>query len=212
MSANLKKHLGEEPHEDALGPAKAGVENLGVIVGQNIKRLRLRRNLSLEALSKLSNVSRAMLGQIELGRSVPTINVVWKIASAFDVPFSTMIAAHPSGQMQVLRADQSKILFSASKEFSSRALFPFDREHRVEFYEIRLAAGSLEEADAHAAGTTENLVVVKGVLEISVAGEMQRLSAGDAIVFEADKPHVYHNVSKAEVVAYLVMNYVEPER
>jgi len=212
MSANIKEQRGEKPHEDELRPAKAGVENLGAIVGQNIKRLRLRRNLSLEAVSKLSGVSRAMLGQVELGRSVPTINVVWKIAHAFDVPFSTLIATQQAEQMRVLRADQSKILFSASKNFSSRALFPFDGERRVEFYEIRLTGGSTEQAEAHVTGTTENLVVVKGTLEISVGDETQRLSAGDAIVFEADKPHAYHNVSKTEVVAYLVMSYVEPER
>ena len=44
------------------------------VVGANLRRLRVRRGLSLEKLSKLSNVSRAMLGQIELGQSAPTIN------------------------------------------------------------------------------------------------------------------------------------------
>src|ERR1700761_8669022 len=61
-------------------PAMQPDDNLGIVVGQNIKRLRARRNLSLEALAKISGVSRAMLGQIETGRSVPTINVGWKIA------------------------------------------------------------------------------------------------------------------------------------
>src|SRR5579871_1142107 len=108
--------------------AQATGENLGLVVGQNMKRLRSRRNLSLEGLARLSGVSRAMLGQIELGRSVPTINVVWKIARAFDVPFSTMIATHDTGGIRLLRAAESKTLTSASGEFSSRALFPFDGE------------------------------------------------------------------------------------
>ena len=57
----------DDPHDQA---ATTAGDNLGIVVGQNIKRLRSRRNLSLEGLAKISGVSRAMLGQIETGRSV----------------------------------------------------------------------------------------------------------------------------------------------
>jgi transcriptional regulator with XRE-family HTH domain len=185
-------------------------ENLTLIVGRNVKRLRLRRNLSLEGLSRLCGVSRAMLGQIELGRSVPTINIVWKIATAFDVPFSTLVTSQEAERYRLLPASQAKILSSASGEFSSRALFPFDGERQTEFYEVRLKPGGIEQADSHAGGTMENLVVVKGALEISFGDETLRLSPGDAILFQADVPHSYHNTSKTELLAYLVMTYVEP--
>jgi transcriptional regulator with XRE-family HTH domain len=198
---------GDEPTSQTSD--RQGNGNLGWVVGQNIKRLRSRRNLSLEGLAKLSGVSRAMLGQIELGRSVPTINVVWKIAAAFDVPFSTLIASHNSKRIWTLSAKESKVLSSASGEFSSRALFPFDGERRTEFYELRLKPGGQEAADAHAPGTTENLVVVKGALDIEMGGEKHHLAPGDAILFPADQPHRYRNPSKAETVAYLVMTYVE---
>ena len=46
--------------------------------------------------------------------------------------------------------------------------------------------GGVERADAHNPGTTENLVVAKGEVEIEVAGRKESLVAGDAIVFEAD--------------------------
>ena len=185
-------------------------ENLGLVVGHNIKRLRSRRNLSLEGLAKLSGVSRAMLGQVELGRSVPTINVVWKIAAAFEVPFSTLISTPDPKRIWTLAAKDSKVLTSASGTFSSRALFPFNEQHRTEFYELKLKAGGIEVADAHAPGTTENLVLVRGALEIEIGNEVRKLAPGDSILFQADQPHLYRNPSKAEALAYLVMNYVEP--
>jgi transcriptional regulator with XRE-family HTH domain len=190
--------------------ARAPTDNLGLIVGQNMKRLRSRRGHSLEALAKLSGVSRAMLGQIETGRSVPTINVVWKIACAFDVPFSTLIATPNAEQIRVIPAKEAKVLTSASGDFSSRALFPFDGERRTEFYELHLKGRGCEDAEPHASGTTENLVVVQGVLEIDVAGQQKRLEPGDAILFAADQPHSYRNPGAEEAVAYLVMTYVEP--
>jgi transcriptional regulator with XRE-family HTH domain len=195
------------PNADAARPSD---DNLGLVVGHNIKRLRSRLNLSLESVAKLSGVSRAMLGQIETGRSVPTINLVWKIACAFNVPFSTLIAIPNIDRVRVLPADEAKILTSSSGDFSSRALFPFDGERRTEFYELRLKPNGIEAAQPHALGTTENLVVSKGVLDIDVDGSVKKLKAGDAILFQADRPHVYRNAGKDEVIAYLVMTYVEP--
>jgi transcriptional regulator with XRE-family HTH domain len=189
--------------------APHGTQDLTPIVGGNLRRLRSHRGLSLERLSQLSGVSRAMLGQIELGQSAPTINVLWKIASALGVPFSALISARGSSGPQVLRAEQAKLLRSADGAFSSRALFPFDEPRRVEFYELRLAAGGLERADAHNPGTTENLVVAAGSVEIEVEGRKEQLEKGDAIVFEADRPHVYRSRSEGETVLYLVMTYAD---
>ncbi|MDQ3339259.1 MAG: helix-turn-helix domain-containing protein [Myxococcota bacterium] len=183
--------------------------DLAPVVGGNLRRLRTRRGLSLERLAQISGVSRAMLGQIELGQSAPTINVLWKIARALEVTFSALISARTQSGALVLRSQESKILTSKDRSFSSRALFPFDEPRRVEFYELRLSAGSIEDADAHPPGTSENLVVTAGTIEIDVAGDTHRLEAGDSILFEADTPHAYRNAGKVEAVMYLVMTYAE---
>jgi transcriptional regulator with XRE-family HTH domain len=183
--------------------------DLAPVVGVNLRRLRTRRGLSLERLAQLSGVSRAMLGQIELGQSAPTINVLWKIARALEVTFSALISARTQSGALVLRAAESKILTSKDRSFSSRALFPFDEPRRVEFYELKLSAGAVEDADAHPPGTSENLVVVAGTVEIDVAGDTHRLDTGDSILFEADTPHAYRNAGRSEAVMYLVMTYAE---
>ena len=204
-----------EPADDAPPPEwsydaeKDGPADLAPVVGGNLRRLRVRRGLSLERLAKLSGVSRAMLGQVELGQSAPSINVLWKISRALGLPFSALLTARSAGGTQVLRGAQAKRLTSRDGTFSSRALFPFDEPRRVEFYELRLAARSTEAADAHAPGTVENLVVASGVLELEVADERHVLVGGDVVVFEADRPHVYRNPSEHEAVLYLVMTYAE---
>jgi transcriptional regulator with XRE-family HTH domain len=192
----------------AAGPAEAQTD-LAPVVGGNLRRLRTRRGLSLERLAQSSGVSRAMLGQIELGQSAPTINVLWKIARALEVTFSALISARTQSGALVLRSAESKILTSKDRSFSSRALFPFDEPRRVEFYELRLSAGSVEDADAHPPGTSENLVVTAGTVEIDVAGDTHKLDTGDSILFEADTPHAYRNVGRTEAVMYLVMTYAE---
>ena len=183
---------------------------LGVIVGRNLRRLRTRKGHSLERLARLSGVSRAMLSQIETGKSTPTINLLWKVATALDVPFATLMNGQEIRGTTVLLKDRAKVLTSSGGKFSSRALFPFGGERQVEFYELRLAPHHREDAEAHAPGTLENLVVTQGTVEI-VAGRdaAQVLGEGDAIAFEADVPHSYRNLQATEAVMYLVMTYVE---
>ncbi len=149
-----RRGAGADENEDAWSYEIASAEassDLTPVVGANLRRLRAKRGLSLEKLARASGVSRAMLGQIELGQSTPTINVLWKIARALAVPFSELITNRAAGRSTVLPADRAKMLTSHDGAFSSRALFPFDAPRTVEFYELRLLAPllAMEQADPH---------------------------------------------------------------
>ena len=195
------------PGTESPGDVSAG---LPAILGKNLRRLRTRRGHSLERLAKLSGVSRAMLGQIETGKSTPTIGLLWKVATALDVPFANLLAVEATRGTAVLRREAAKVLSSSDGRFTSRALFPFEIERRVEFYELRLAPNHREDAAAHAPGTKENLIVARGAVEISTAQDRPvTLAEGDAILFEADVRHSYRNLGSAEALLYLVMTYVE---
>jgi transcriptional regulator with XRE-family HTH domain len=186
------------------------VGELSITVGRNLRRIRTRQGFSLERLAKVSGVSRAMLGQIETGKSTPTIALLWKVATALGVPFATLISAQGESGTVVLRKSHEKLLSSSCGRFTSRALFPFDGERNVEFYELRIASFHLEEAEAHAGGTRENIIVNRGSVEITVGTDRPiLLREGDAIVFDADVAHSYRNVETTEAVLYLVMTYVE---
>lgn len=211
---------GVKPDADSAAPDPVGTSDhdhvkdaetgeLAALVGHNIKRLRSRQGHSLERLAKLAGVSRAMISQIELGRSVPTIGLLWKLARALGVPFAALTSDASVSGTVVLRASKAKVLSSADGSFTSRALFPFDSERRVEFYKLTLAPHATEIAVPHAAGTVENLTVVIGDVEIEVGGAVHALRPDDSILFEADVPHAYRNTGGLTAVMYLVMTYVE---
>jgi len=203
--------VASSPNDNAHQPSEAELPaDLPIIVGRNLRRLRMRRGLSLERLAKQSGVSRAMLGQIETGKSVPTIALLWKVAAALNVPFANLLQTEASRAPIVLRGSDAKLLTSSQGQFVSRALFPFDGERSVEFYELRIAPLHREMAEAHPAGTQENLIVAKGVVEITVGGHKPlTLAEGDAVLFDADSPHCYRNLVTNEAVLYLVMSYGE---
>jgi rhodanese-related sulfurtransferase/transcriptional regulator with XRE-family HTH domain len=181
---------------------------LDVVVGQNLHTERTARGWSLDDLAREAGVSRTVLGQVELGRSTPSIGVVWKIAQALGVPFATLLARPgPRVGTTVTTRDRATRLSSADGRFTSRALSPADDPHAAEFYELWLAPHSREDADAHRPGTRENLVVAAGQLELKVGSEVHHLKAGDAVTFAADQPHSYANPAGEPCWMYLVMNY-----
>jgi transcriptional regulator with XRE-family HTH domain len=195
------RHTPPSPDSDGIGPVLAG----------NLKALRQERNLSLDELAQRTGVSRAMLHQIESGRSVPTINVAWKISQGLHVPFSRLIQERQTATTRLLPAAEAKVLSNAARTFSSRALFPLDGPRTVEFYELLIQPGGSEVAEPHAPGTGEHLVLVRGTVEVEVAGEKHLLRPHDALWFKADVPHAYRNIGLVgDALLYLVMTYPDP--
>ena len=191
-------------------PSGEATQDLAPVVGGNLRRLRMRRGLSLEKLAQNSGVSRAMLGQIELGQSAPTINVLWKIARALDVTFATLIQAREAGGPTVLKKAQAKVLTSHGGQLQlARALSVRRAAPRRVLRAPPRAARAQEAADAHAPGTLENLVVSEGQLEL-VVGE------GHASPRDRRRDRLrgrrrarLPNAGAKECVMYLVMTYAE---
>ncbi|MDF0729288.1 XRE family transcriptional regulator [Pseudomonas entomophila] len=200
-----------DPTLEVIAHAETNDDDLiGHRVAQNLQRLRSKRLLSLDGLARVCGVSRAMLAQIESGRSVPSIKVLCKIAKGLRVSVAAFLEHRECEGVTLMPARASKRLVSASGAFVSRALYPYDTARQTEFYELRISPLGEEFSEGHGPGVQENLVVAQGALEISVNEERFLLATGDSIVFYADQPHRYRNPVDSEAVAYLVVTH--PER
>jgi len=199
----------ESPEEEHLTFKSSGEDKIIETVKENLKIIRHTKGLSLDKLASKCGVSRAMLSQIEQGKSTPTISVLWKIANGLNVPFSDLIKEKDTEGIHVLKYEHTKVLYSNSKVFSSRALFPYSGTRKTEFYELILRPGGIEVADPHQTGTTENIIVVTGKLRLRVLERVIELEPKDSVFFRADVPHEYSNPTDQETLMYLVMHYSE---
>jgi len=189
-------------------PPRPQNESLAAIVSARLARLLASRSDALGRLSELTGIDAADLEKIETGAATPTIGDLWKIANALGVPFGRLVATKERQGVLVLRKGEPGRLQSSGGKFTSRALFPYDYQRPVEFYQVEIAPGHIERAEAHGPGARENLVVAKGSVEIVVGREAPvRLEEGDAIVFLADVPHSYGNPGDSPALLHLVMSY-----
>src|SRR6218665_3548302 len=102
-------------HEEFQDPAEA----ICIRTGRNLRRLRTRRGYSLDRLARVSGVSRAMLGQIETGKSNPTLNILAKIATALEVSCGSLIIEGEEATAVLMPLTSSKILSSHDGKFET---------------------------------------------------------------------------------------------
>ena len=184
--------------------------SLAVIFARNLRRLRFQRGLTLERLAEHADINLLALTQLEDGKGEPSLASAWKIAAALDVPFASLIAGQAPRGAVLLRKDKANQFVSESRGLTSRALFAPEDAQRTEFYELRLAPHHRENSEPHALGTSEILHVTQGALEVTVGREPPYLvNKGDTIVFPADLPHSYRNLTDLPALLYLVMTYAQ---
>lgn len=185
------------------------------LVGQHLRELRKRQRWSLEQLALASGVSRAMLGQMEQGKSVPTIKTLWRIASALDVPIASFLKPRPQGQAVLLRVAPEALRPLAPGEGHRRSLQADAGPKQVLFEELRLAPGaqhqvlmSLQPPQPPHPGCQFNLTVAEGRLRVLCADlphGYTELTRREAVQVEASTTVNIHNPGATEALAYCVI-------
>lgn len=162
-------------------------------IAKNIKDARERKKLTLDGAAKLTGVSRSMLAQIEKGDVNPTISVLWKIANAYKVSFTSLtenknetVSVHYHKDMKPLKEDDGRYLNYPIFSFAEKTLF--------ETYRIVIEKNGSLDAQPHLKGAEEYITVFAGTVKITVAEQEYELGKGDSIRFLADVCHRYQNI------------------
>jgi len=157
-----------------------------------LKKERAAKDLSLEALAKLSGVSRSMLSQIERGESSPTVASLWNLTRALNVDFSSLLDQDMEPDHQIIehmRDSQTPIFDNKEAGCHIRILSPTDEVGGTEVYDITFEKSAHLESAPHKKGCVEHLTVLAGSLEVSSGGERAQVSTGDTLRYAADVDH-----------------------
>lgn len=168
------------------------MEEIQIILARNLKAIREKEKLSLEKVSELSGVSKAMIGQIERGESSPTLTTIWKIANGLKVSFTSLINT-PQPDAKVVLRNEIQVLSEDNGRYRVFPSFPFEEERRFEVYSIEIDKEGILSSDSHRKGTEEFITVFDGEVTITVNECQYKLKNGDSIRFKADRPHTYYN-------------------
>ena len=68
-------------------------DELHATIGRNIRELRKARNLTLKQMARRTKLSVSLLSQIERAESSASVSSLFKVATALDVPITTLFGA-----------------------------------------------------------------------------------------------------------------------
>lgn len=173
-------------------------------VARNVKRLRTQNELSLSALARAAEISKSTLFKLERGEGNPSIDTLWSLARALGVPFATLFLDDATATIDVLRYDDAPLLAEDGRQrpaadgaFVVRHLLSRRARGELEVYWLDLGPRATRDAAPHSPGVIEHVLVVHGVVEVGVEGQMTRLEPGDRMSFRADRRHGYRSLAKA---------------
>lgn len=184
------------------------MNHLTAKISSTLKEHRNQRGWSLDVTSQKTGVSKAMLGQIERGESSPTIATLWKIASGFDVSFSSFVEDFQPYQPGFIhRKPGLQQLHKQDDKINVMPIFPFDENLGFEVFIIELLPGCTHLSPPHQKGVIEHVIPVTGSIEVLVQGEWRQVNQHEGLRFDASLPHGYRNLSDQSVLFHDMIHY-----
>lgn len=180
------------------------------IIGKNMQRIRREQNLTLNALSERSGVSKAMLSQIESNKVNPTIATVWKIAKGLGVDLHDLLDTDKKKKRKfvVNRSDAIHVLDTEEHGVTITVLSPLEMAGDLECYLLVFEPNTALSSDAHYPGTEEFLTVIEGCVRVRAAENSADLHAGDFLAYHADIRHTIENESASDAIVHMVVRYI----
>ncbi|MFW2544922.1 helix-turn-helix domain-containing protein [Primorskyibacter sp. 2E107] len=169
------------------------MENADAVLSRlpvRLKEARTAQGLSLDAVAKLSGVSRSMVSQIERGESSPTVATLWNLTRALQVDFAGLLEDQPTApQIEVLRAEAVPTIENRGTGCTIRILSPPEDAGVHEVYELRFTSGGRLDSAPHGRGTQEHLTVFEGAVRVVSGEAVEHLGTGATARYPADVAH-----------------------
>jgi transcriptional regulator with XRE-family HTH domain len=206
----------------------------GTGLGPRLREVRVSRGLSVRELARRVGCSGSLISQIERGVSVPSVGVLYSLATELGSSLDYLLfgsgagpGAGPGGGGAaavpglrelsppppiVQRGDSRKIIDLASGVRWER-LTP-QSEAMTDFLEVIYSPGghSTDERRPLRHDGREYGLVISGTLTANVGFESYQLGPGDSIAFDSATPHEYLNKTGDYVHAIWVVIHSGPGR
>jgi transcriptional regulator with XRE-family HTH domain len=176
-------------------------EPVAAHLGRNIRQLREARGLTQQQMSKLADVPRATWANLESGEANPTLAVLHRVATAFQVTLEELVATPRSGVAFYPRGTLPEKQRGAATLYK---LLP-DAIPGMEIDRMELPPRATITGVPHTPGTREYLTCERGTIVLLAAGERWELGPGDVVAFRGDQKHSYQNPASAAAIGYSVV-------
>ncbi|MET8623972.1 XRE family transcriptional regulator [Kitasatospora sp. NPDC004669] len=187
------------------GANGSGTELIGQIAA-SIRRERERSGLSMTELARRAGIAKSTLSQLESGAGNPSVETLWALGVALNVPFSRLVDP-PRPTVKVLRAGEGPVTHSEQANYAATVLSSCPPNARRDIYRIEAQPGETRASDPHMPGTVEHVMIGSGRALVGPAEAPVELGPGDYISYPGDAPHLFRALAP-DTLAVIVMEHI----
>lgn len=167
--------------------ASAAAQYLAV----NILALRKKSGRSQNQLSKLADIPRSTITNMESGGGNPSLANLCKIAAALGVSIEELLT-RPRSDCTLVKAPDVPVINRSTGKVQVFKLMP-DKVRGIEIDKIVFQGNASMGGRPHVPGSKEYMMTIDGEVLVSVAGESYAVAEGDVLAFPGDQRHAYRN-------------------
>lgn len=171
------------------------------MLGERLRELRLRHQMTLRELATEAEVSPALLSQLENGVTDPSLSTLRKLANVFQAEVSTLFSEPNAPMVHLSRPGERMRLTAPLGEISYERLTPGRGDLEVLYATMKPGDVSASERRGH--DSTECIVVLEGEVVVEIAEERYTLAVHEALTFDSRLGHRFCNES-LEPAVYLL--------
>ena len=178
------------------------------LIGKKLKTTRLKNDMTIQELAEKSQVSSNMISRIERGLTIPSVEILVKLANAFGMSINFFVEEAEKGKTVVhTRKGEGEPIFFFEDKHQITSLTQGVRDPSFAVFYDTLENGCTSgEGDMVHTGE-EFALVLQGRLGFFIEGEHYQLDEGDSLTFKGSLPHRWENHYDGQT---LVMWVVSP--
>lgn len=170
------------------------------IVGKKLKAIRLKSDMTIQSLAEQSRVSSNMISRVERGLTIPSVEILMKLAAVFDksinyfieeISTTHEIVYSSTGQRDTTVYDDENNMHTES--FTSGLRDP----QFMSFLCTVPKGGTSGQKNMYHPGD-ELIFLIEGSLKVKIADEEYLLNDGDSLSFKSHLPHRWDNVGDGD--------------
>lgn len=177
------------------------------IVGKKLKSIRLKNDMTIQELAVSSRVSSNMISRIERGLTIPSVEILMKLANTFGMSIDFFVDDAASGSTVVMtKKDQGQpiFFFEDKHQINSLSHGLRDPSFTVFYDAIEKDCSSGEGVMVHSG--EEFALIMSGRMLFQIENEDFVLEEGDSLTFKASLPHRWQNLNDGSSVVMWVVS------
>ncbi|MBM6474858.1 helix-turn-helix transcriptional regulator [Klebsiella pneumoniae] len=156
------------------------------VIAKSLVRERARTGLSLAEVARRAGIAKSTLSQLESGNGNPSLETLWSLCVALDIPFARLLEPQVN-KTQVIRRGEGTKVVAEQANYQAILLAACPPGARRDIYLLLTQPGADRISHPHPPGSVEHIIVTHGRAPAGPTPAPQDLGQSPHICYLSDQ-------------------------